>query len=82
MLLAARRDGLTQVDHVLRNDNGRVFAVQGDPGAGDKRVAYVDAAQAATIPAAESARQLAALPPLPNQAPVQDTQEPQKRALS
>ncbi|KAB7776391.1 hypothetical protein NB699_003058 [Xanthomonas sacchari] len=82
LLLAARRDGLTQVDHVLRNDNGRVFAVQGDPGAGDKRVAYVDAAQAATIPAAESARQLAALPPLPNQAPVQDTQEPQKRALS
>ncbi|MET0549085.1 MAG: XVIPCD domain-containing protein [Xanthomonas sp.] len=82
LLLAARRDGLTQVDHVLRNDNGRVFAVQGDPTAGDKRVAYVDAAQAATIPAAESARQLAALPPLPNQAPVQDAQEPQRRALS
>ncbi|MBO9827336.1 hypothetical protein J7373_03640 [Xanthomonas sp. A2111] len=82
LLLAARRDGLTQVDHVLRNDNGRVFAVQGDPMSADKRVAYVDAAQAATIPAAESARQLAALPPVPTQAPVQDTQEPQRRALS
>ncbi|MDQ1092585.1 hypothetical protein QE400_001998 [Xanthomonas sacchari] len=82
LLLAARRDGLTQVDHVLRNDNGRVFAVQGDPLSADKRVAYVDAAQAATIPAAESARQLAALPPTPSQAPLQEAQEPQRRALS
>ncbi|MCI2243493.1 hypothetical protein L3067_02560 [Xanthomonas sp. PPL568] len=82
LLLAARRDGLTQVDHVLRNDNGRVFAVQGDPMSADKRVAYVDATQAATIPAAESARQLAALPPTPSQPPVQEAQEPQRRALS
>lgn len=77
LLLSARREGLTQVDHVLRNDAGRVFAVQGDPMAADKRTAYVDAQVASAIPLQDSVRQLDALraTPPPAAAATQDLQQ-------
>jgi hypothetical protein len=81
LLLSAKREGLTEVDHVLRNDAGRVFAVQGDPLAADKRTAYVDA-QAAAIPLQDSMRQLDALRAAtpPAAAAAQDMQDVQQRA--
>ncbi|MEB1529622.1 XVIPCD domain-containing protein [Xanthomonas sp. WHRI 7945] len=83
LLLSAKREGLSQVDHVLRNDAGRVFAVQGDPMAADKRTAYVDAQAAAAIPLQDSVRQLDALrATAPPAAATQDLAEAQQRAPS
>ncbi|WP_369980626.1 XVIPCD domain-containing protein [Xanthomonas bundabergensis] len=85
LLLSAKREGLTQVDHVLRNDAGRVFAVQGDPMSADKRTAYVDAQVASAIPLQDSVRQLDALrtTPQPAAAAAQDEQQDlQQRAPS
>ncbi|MBD7922830.1 XVIPCD domain-containing protein [Xanthomonas bonasiae] len=82
LLLAAKREGLTQVDHVLRNDAGRVFAVQGDPMGGDKRTAYVDAQVATATPLQDSLRQLDALNATaqPALAAPQETQDAPQRA--
>ncbi|QNH12110.1 XVIPCD domain-containing protein [Xanthomonas sp. SI] len=82
LLLAAKREGLTQVDHVLRNDAGRVFAVQGDPLGADKRTAYVDAQVATATPLQDSLRQLNALNATaqPAMAAAQETQDAPQRA--
>ncbi len=82
LLLAAKREGLTQVDHVLRNDAGRVFAVQGDPMGADKRTAYVDAQVATATPLQDSLRQLNALNATaqPALAAPQETQDAPQRA--
>ncbi|MBB4125518.1 hypothetical protein GGR77_000789 [Xanthomonas translucens] len=82
LLLAAKREGLTQVDHVLRNDAGRVFAVQGDPLGADKRTAYVDAQVATATPLQDSLRQLDALNATaqPAMAAPQETQDAPQRA--
>jgi hypothetical protein len=82
LLLAARREGLTRVDHVLRNDAGRVFAVQGDPMSADKRTAYVDAQVATATPLQDSLRQLNALNATtqPAVAAPQETQDAPQRA--
>ncbi|WP_058358822.1 XVIPCD domain-containing protein [Xanthomonas translucens] len=75
LLLAARREGLTRIDHVLRNDAGRVFAVQGDPMSADKRTAYVDAQVATATPLQDSVRQLNALNATVQQSAVAAAQE-------
>ncbi|CTP84266.1 XVIPCD domain-containing protein [Xanthomonas graminis] len=75
LLLAARREGLTRVDHVLRNDTGRVFAVQGDPMSADKRTAYVDAQVATATSLQDSVRQLNALNATAQQSAVAAAQE-------
>ncbi|WIH06274.1 hypothetical protein KHF85_07615 [Xanthomonas translucens pv. graminis] len=75
LLLAARREGLTRIDHVLRNDAGRVFAVQGDPMSADKRTAYVDAQVATATPLQDSVRQLNALNATAQQSAVAAAQE-------
>lgn len=82
LLLAAKREGLTQVDHVLRNDAGRVFAVQGDPMGADKRTAYVDAQVATATPLQDSLRQLNALNATAQSAVAapQETQDAPQRA--
>ena len=82
LLLAAKREGLTQVDHVLRNDACRVFAVQGDPMGADKRTAYVDAQVATATPLQDSLRQLNALNATaqPAMAAAQETQDAPQRA--
>ena len=52
---AARRDGLTQIDHVmLSEDKTHTYAVQGDVDSPFKKVAGVDTAQAAATPVKES----------------------------
>lgn len=62
MVVAARREGLASIDHVLLGDDGRrLFAVQGELGSPHARMAFVDTQQAVRQSVEESGRQLAAI---------------------
>ncbi|GAB2514989.1 peptidoglycan-binding protein [Lysobacter humi (ex Lee et al. 2017)] len=62
MVVAARREGLASIDHVLLGDDGRrLFAVQGELGSPHSRMAFVDTQQAVRQSVEESGRQLAAI---------------------
>lgn len=97
LLPAAKQAGLDRIDHaVLSEHNGKVergqyvFAVEGDPGASQKKLARVETQVATATPVAESFRQLEEAnrermqvtntPPLPE--PVMQQQEEQRRALA
>lgn len=63
MVVAARRDGLASIDHVLLSDDGlRLFAVQGEVGSPTSRMTFVDTQQVARQSVDESARQLTSMP--------------------
>lgn len=88
MAVAAKREGLTSIDHVLLGDDGRrLFAVQGEIGSPTSRMAFVDTQQAMRQSVEESARQLAmvaqpgALPPIAATVPERDV-PPLTRSLA
>jgi peptidoglycan hydrolase-like protein with peptidoglycan-binding domain len=59
LVVAARRDGMTRIDHaVLSDDGSRTFAVQGDLGSPFKRIAEVPTATAVATPVEKSAAAL------------------------
>ncbi|UPG91573.1 hypothetical protein L2Y96_07325 [Luteibacter aegosomaticola] len=58
LTVAARKDGLEKVNHVLLDDSGvRTYAVQGELNSPLKQVASVDTAQAVATPVAQSSAQ-------------------------
>ncbi len=78
LAVAARRDGLERIDHVVLSDDAtRGYAVQGALDSPHKRMAEVHTAQAVNTPFEESMKQLATLPDRQPQ-PAQDTQPSQK----
>jgi hypothetical protein len=55
LVVASRRDGLAQIDHVILSpDGGQIYAVQGELNSPLKRIADVDTAQAVQTPIAQS----------------------------
>ncbi|TZF90212.1 peptidoglycan-binding domain-containing protein, partial [Cognatilysobacter lacus] len=80
LVVAARREGLTSIEHVLLADDGRrLFAVQGELGSPLSRMAFVDTDQATRQSVADSTRELAGLSPAPDG---ERTQAPPVRALA
>jgi hypothetical protein len=82
---AARRDGLSQVDHVvLSDDASQIFAVQGDMNSPTKRIASIATAEAVHTPIDQSsaawAQTASSKQPQPAQAPLLAQQAQQQQA--
>lgn len=66
MASKAQTDGLRQIDAVVASTDGKgLIAIQGDPGSAQARNSYIDRAEAAQQPMAQSLSQLEKGPPSP-----------------
>ncbi|GAA0909086.1 hypothetical protein GCM10009552_19250 [Rothia nasimurium] len=76
---AAKRDGLTRIDHVvLSDDASKVYAVQGDMNSPHKRMAEVQTAQAVNTPLEQSK---AAMEQTTSKQPQPQPEQPQQRPM-
>lgn len=79
LAVAAKREGLTRIDHVvLSDDASKVYAVQGDMNSPHKRMVEIPTAQAVNTPLEQSKAAMEQMPG--RQAPQQ--QEPQEQQRS
>lgn len=70
MAVQAQKDGLRQIDSVHEGQDGRLFSIQGQPGAPDALRSHVESAQASRQPLEQSAQTLQApLPQVPTREP-------------
>mgnify|MGYP004723963421 CR=1 FL=1 len=80
LAVAARRDGLGSIDHVvLSDDASQVYAVQGELNSPHKRMSGIATAQAINTPLEQSLATLKQMPD-PTQATSQEQQQQQQRA--
>lgn len=75
MASKAQTDGLRQIDAVVASTDGKgLIAIQGDPGSAQAKNSYIDRAEAAQQPMAQSLSQLEKNPPVPEVVSQQQTQ--------
>ncbi|KJV29129.1 XVIPCD domain-containing protein [Luteibacter yeojuensis] len=84
LAVAAARDGLKRIDHVVLNEDGsKAFGVQGELNSPFKQIVQVDTAQATETPVEESSKQwIAAAEAYQQQAQVQQQAQEQMQAQS
>ncbi|MFC5740012.1 XVIPCD domain-containing protein [Dyella tabacisoli] len=85
LVVAARRDGMTQINHVVLNDDAsRAYAVQGDLNSPHKRIADVATRQATATSVEQSSQALqqAAAPKQPDQAQAPVLLQPTQQTAS
>jgi hypothetical protein len=69
MAVQAQHDGLRKIDSVHEGQDGRLFSIQGQPGAPDALRSHIDSGQASRQPLEQSVQTL--------QAPIAPVREPE-----